>query len=98
MAPLSKASKRRCRNSVTTDSCPQICASYRVVATQFARRAAAHDLARLEHVGPMRDRECEVGVLLDDQLRERVGAIQSSEPFEQAADDERRQPERGFIE
>src|SRR3954447_10424755 len=69
-----------------------------LVVAELVRRAGHHCLARLKDVRPVGDVQSEVGVLLDDQHRHALCLVQLIEALEQALHDDRREPERRFVE
>src|ERR687893_2969736 len=69
-----------------------------LVVVQLMGRALHRHTTGLEHVAPVADVECEVGVLLDHQDGQALVAVEVAQPGEQLAGDEGSQAERRLVE
>src|SRR5262249_17328355 len=69
-------------------SAPEVRAAYVVVAEQLVGSPGCDDRAGLEHVAPLGDTECEVGVLLDDEHRHTVVPVDFAERPKQPLGDD----------
>jgi hypothetical protein len=76
---------------------PEVELAHVLVLTQHAGRLVHHDLARLEDVAVVRDRECHVRVLLHEQHRGPL-SIDLNDQVADLLHDERCEPERRFVE
>src|SRR5262245_57935396 len=86
------------RNSDTATSDPQVRAAYVVVVGELVGGTGDRDRPRLEDVAAAGDPERECGVLLDDQHREPVVAVEVAEHPEQFLRDDGREAERRLVE
>src|SRR5918998_469462 len=69
-----------------------------LVVVQLVGRALHRDTTGLEHVAPVADVECEVGVLLDHQDGQALVAVEVAQPGEQLAGDQGGEAERRLVE
>src|SRR4029079_8779829 len=79
-------------------SVPQVRLADGVLVLDLVGRSAADDRPGLEHVGALRDGQCEVRVLLDDEHGGSHLLVDRAQALEQVLGDERSETQRGLVE
>src|SRR5437868_4442531 len=96
MPPVDRPAKSCWRKAST--SLPEIGAAHRVIATHVFARAMVHNPARLEQIRGVCELERESRVLLDQQDRDLLLAIDPTHDREDVLDDERCETERWLVQ
>src|SRR5215211_7384665 len=79
-------------------SVSQVGAPHGLVLAKLVGGARQRDLSRLQHIGPIRDVEGEVGVLFHQQHGDALFAVQLTEAAEEILHDDGREAERRLVE
>src|SRR5678816_4164861 len=97
MPPVARPAKT-CARKVSMGSVAQVGTANRLVGAHRRRLAVDHDATGLEEVSALGELERKRRVLLDEQDRDLLVAIDGAQDLENVGDDERRQAEGRLIE